>query len=56
MPVGELDVPSFLEMARLMAQRIPNWRHVVIPGVGHMSNLEAPVAVNEILRGCMSAQ
>lgn len=54
--VGELDVPSFLEMARLMAERIPNSRHVVIPGVGHMSNMEAPATVNEILRGCLSAQ
>jgi pimeloyl-ACP methyl ester carboxylesterase len=43
-------------MARLMAERIPNSRHVVIPGVGHMSNVEAPAAVNEILRGCQSAR
>ena len=46
---GELDVPSFLEMARLMSQQIPNARHVVIPDSGHMVNMEAPEAVNALL-------
>lgn len=47
---GALDVPSFLEMARQMSQRIPNARHVVIPNAGHMVNMEAPEAVNTLLR------
>lgn len=48
--VGDLDVPSFKEMGRAMAERLPNARHIVIPDAGHMVNIEAPAAVNEILR------
>jgi 3-oxoadipate enol-lactonase len=51
---GELEVPSFLEMARLMSQQIPNARHVVIPDAGHMVNMEAPEAVNALLHEVVS--
>jgi 3-oxoadipate enol-lactonase len=47
--VGELDVPCFHTMADAMATRIPGARKVVIPGAGHMVNMEAPAAVNAVL-------
>jgi pimeloyl-ACP methyl ester carboxylesterase len=48
--VGELDVPCFREMADVLAARIPGARKIVVPDAGHMVNMEAPAAVNEILR------
>ena len=48
--IGELDVPCFIEMADVLANSIPNARKVVLPHVGHMVNMEAPTAVNQLLR------
>ncbi|HMS85260.1 MAG TPA: alpha/beta fold hydrolase [Nitrospira sp.] len=48
--VGELDVPTPPADARLMAERIPNARLAVIPGAGHLSNLEQPELFNQIVR------
>jgi 3-oxoadipate enol-lactonase len=47
---GELDVPCFVEMSEILADRIPDARRVTIPGAGHMVNMEAPEAVNALLR------
>ncbi|HEY2288948.1 MAG TPA: alpha/beta hydrolase [Streptosporangiaceae bacterium] len=47
---GELDVPCFLDMADVLATAIPAARKVVIPDAGHMVNMEAPAAVNLLLR------
>jgi len=47
---GELDVPCFQEMSDVLADRIPGARKVTVPGVGHMVNMEAPEAVNALLR------
>lgn len=47
---GELDVPCFHEMSHVLADRIPGARELTVPGVGHMVNMEAPEAVNELLR------
>ena len=49
--IGELDVPCFREMSDVLANRIGNARKVTVPGVGHMVNMEAPEAVNALLRG-----
>jgi pimeloyl-ACP methyl ester carboxylesterase len=38
--VGELDLPDFAEMARLMAERMPNARVEMLPGVAHLPPLE----------------
>jgi pimeloyl-ACP methyl ester carboxylesterase len=46
---GELDVPCFHEMARVLVDRIPGARMVTISDVGHMVNMEAPEAVNALL-------
>jgi 3-oxoadipate enol-lactonase len=48
--VGELDVPCFREMADVYAERIPNARLVTVPDAGHMVSMEAPDAVNSLLR------
>lgn len=49
--VGELDVPCFREMADVLATSIPGANKVVVvPDAGHMVNMEAPAAVNEILQ------
>src|SRR2546428_13570434 len=41
--VGEHDEPC-VKVHRFMADTIPGARHVLIPGVGHLTNLEAPDA------------
>ena len=46
---GERDVPGFLEMARVLARRIPGAEYRVIADAGHMVNMEQPAAVNELL-------
>ncbi len=43
--VGEHDEPC-LKVHRFLADTIPGARHVLVPGVGHLTNLEAPDAVN----------
>lgn len=52
--VGELDVPTPPADARLMAESIPNARLAIIPGAGHLSNLEQPDRFNEIVRAFVS--
>ncbi|MFW9822763.1 MAG: hypothetical protein ACFFE4_07510, partial [Candidatus Thorarchaeota archaeon] len=37
--VGEFDI-VFLNPSEIMAKEIPDNRHVVMPGVGHMTNIE----------------
>ena len=46
--VGELDLPFYnLPIADALAKRIPDARKLVIPGVGHMANMEAPERFND---------
>jgi len=47
---GELDARSPLRVARQFQDAIPDAQLVVIPGAGHMSNLEAPERVNDAIR------
>ena len=47
--VGEHDLPDFHRAADLLEQRLPNARKVVLSGVGHMANMEAPEQFNEIV-------
>jgi 3-oxoadipate enol-lactonase len=53
--LGELDVPCFVTMARLLTERIPGARMITVPGAGHMVNMEAPSVVNDIVRGAIAA-
>jgi pimeloyl-ACP methyl ester carboxylesterase len=47
---GALDVRSPLAVAREFERRIPGAVLTVIPGCGHVSNLEAPRAFNDAVR------
>ena len=47
---GELDARSPLSVARQFEQAIPDTKLVVIPGAGHVSNLEQPEPFNEAVR------
>ena len=47
---GELDVRAPLTVAEDLHARVPHSELVVIPGVGHMSNIEAPVTFNAEVR------
>jgi pimeloyl-ACP methyl ester carboxylesterase len=47
---GELDLRSPLRVATELEARIPPAKLVVIPGVGHISNAEAPDAFNASVR------
>lgn len=47
---GELDARSPLAVARRFAAEIPDARLVVLPGAGHMTNLEQPQAFNAAVR------
>jgi pimeloyl-ACP methyl ester carboxylesterase len=47
--VGEHDEPC-RKVHDFMARTIPGARHVVLRGVGHLSNLEAPGAFTAALR------
>ncbi len=47
--VGELDAPDFHAITDILSQRVPNARKVVLPGVGHMSNMEDPERFNEVV-------
>lgn len=52
--VGEHDVPGFREMSAVLARRIPGAEYHLIPGAGHMINMEQPDAVNELLIGFLA--
>ena len=44
--VGELDMEDFHSYARAYAERLPDARLQVIPGAGHMANMDQPEAIN----------
>lgn len=48
--VGEEDTLTPKEEARAIADGVPDGRLVVLPGSGHLSNLETPDAFTEALR------
>jgi len=53
--VGEHDEETPLSYAQALADGIPHARLQIIPGAGHISNLEAPEAVNIALREHLDA-
>lgn len=46
--VGERDLPDFRAIAEILAQRAQRASLTVLPGVGHMANMEAPAEFNRI--------
>lgn len=53
---GELDARSPLSVADQFATAIPHAKLVVIPGAGHVSNLERPELVNDAVRAFCRAR
>lgn len=49
--LGEHDDETPLDYARMLHESIPGARLEIIEGAGHLANLEAPDAVNELIRG-----
>jgi 3-oxoadipate enol-lactonase len=49
MIVGERDLPDFQSIAQRVAAGMPQAQLRTIPGVGHMSNMEAPDEFNRLL-------
>jgi len=47
---GELDARSPLSVARQFEDAVPDAKLVVIPGAGHVSNLEQPELFNDAVR------
>ena len=52
--VGEHDGPSPPEVAASIADAIPDARLEVLPGAGHLSNLESPEAFNQVLESFLA--
>ena len=53
---GEFDVRSPLHVADQLRENIPGARLVVIPGAGHVSNMEQPDELSgHVRRFCLSA-
>jgi 3-oxoadipate enol-lactonase len=52
--VGERDLPDFQRVADTLASAIPGAERVVLPGVGHLANMEAPARFNDLLLNFLS--
>jgi len=52
---GQRDVPGFREMSAVLAARIPGAGHHVVPGAGHLVNMEQPEIVNGLLTRFLAA-
>ena len=52
--VGERDVLDFHRIADIMTERISGAKKVVMPGVGHMANMEDPERFNDIVLGFLA--
>ena len=46
---GDRDKPEFVRAARSIAEALPNARHAVIEGAGHLAPLETPAAVHALV-------
>ena len=54
--VGDYDIPAMLALAGRLAAEIPGARKVVVPGVAHMINMEAPALFNQLVLDFLSAR
>ena len=52
--VGERDLPDFHDIADALKRGILKATKVVIPGVGHMANMEAPEKFNKVVLSFLS--
>jgi 3-oxoadipate enol-lactonase len=53
--VGERDLPDFQTVADTLASGIPGATRRVVPGAGHMCNMESPAAFNDQLAAFLRA-
>lgn len=53
--VGAGDLDGFKQIAQRIAADVPNARMEVIPGCGHLPNMEAPAAFNDALLAFLTA-
>lgn len=53
--VGEHDLPDFHSIADILLQNIPASKKIVIPKVGHMSNIEDPLTFNKVVADFLDA-
>jgi 3-oxoadipate enol-lactonase len=53
--VGKDDLPDFRDIAEALHQGVPGAELVVLPGVGHMANMEAPEAFNALVTAFLEA-
>jgi pimeloyl-ACP methyl ester carboxylesterase len=53
--VGERDLPDLHRTAEALQQGIPNAQKVILPGAGHMANMEAPQKFNEVVLSFLAA-
>jgi 3-oxoadipate enol-lactonase len=54
--MGERDLPDFWAIARAAQQGIPGAQTVVLPGVGHLANMEAPERFNQVVLGFLAGR
>jgi len=54
--VGELDLPDFAAIAERLGERLPVVRREVVPGAGHVPNLEQAEAFNALLAGFLGGE
>ena len=47
--VGDLDLPEKVTEAAWLAEQLPHSQHAIMPGVGHMLNMEKPALFNELV-------
>lgn len=53
--VGELDIPDFRLATDFICQKAPQSQKIVVPGAGHMANMEAPELVTQLVLDFLSA-
>ncbi|MDB5875042.1 MAG: bioH [Ramlibacter sp.] len=47
--IGDCDIPDMLRIAKTLADNIPGATRSMVPDVGHLSNMEAPVIFNHLV-------
>ncbi|GIV74449.1 alpha/beta fold hydrolase [Caldilinea sp.] len=52
---GEHDLPDFVQIAARIGREVPQARTVVVPGAGHMANMESHALVTQALRNFLQA-
>jgi 3-oxoadipate enol-lactonase len=52
---GERDLPDFRGVADTLARGIPRAARIVLPGAGHLANMEAPASFNSLLLDFLKA-